>query len=153
MEYSHEALEILFEDKHIIVVKKPAGIPSESAEISRIDMVSMLKNHRASNGEKPEIFITHRLDQPVEGIMVFAKTSKAASALSKDIREDRFKKIYLAACYPMKDGQFMLIDAANDNADVSIALEDYLLRGSGNRVSVAPKGTKGAKRAYLIYTP
>ncbi len=153
MEYSHEALEILFEDKHIIVVKKPAGIPSESAEISRTDMVSALKNHRVSKGEKPEIFIAHRLDQPVEGIMVFAKNGSAASRLSRDIREDRFKKVYLAACYPMKDGIFMQIDAANYNADVSMALEDNLLRGSGNRVSVVPKDTKGSKRAYLIYTP
>ncbi len=145
--------DILFEDEHIIVVYKPGGLASESAEVTRPDMVRVLKNYLNSAGEDVYLGLLHRLDQPVEGIMVFAKSRKAASVLSEDIRNGRFKKEYLAACHPGMGGTYLMIDAVNSNADVSITLKDHLIRGSGNMVSVVPEGTNGAKEALLTYTP
>lgn len=69
--------EYLYEDKDILVVEKPAGIPVETSRIGSKDMVSLLKNHLAETGGKPGgipyLGMIHRLDQPVQGVMVFAK--------------------------------------------------------------------------------
>ena len=155
MNYSYRDLEILFEDKNIIVVKKPYGVPSESAEVSNPDMVRMLKNYlsESEGEEEPYLALLHRLDQPVEGIMVFGRNAKAAAKLSKDIQDNRFKKEYLAACYPMKNGTIsMLSDDAGDGYSEYL-LEDNLLRGSGNTVKVVPKNTPKAKTARLYCLP
>lgn len=74
-------LEIIFEDEFIIVCKKMSGIPTQTPKSGVTDMVSLLKNYRVSKGEPPYIGLVHRLDQPVEGVMVFAKDKKSAAAL------------------------------------------------------------------------
>ena len=155
MNYSYKDLEILYEDKTIIVVKKPAGIPSESAEISKPDMVRTLKNYLAScdAGEEPYLGLLHRLDQPVEGIMVFGKTEKATAKLSKDIQNNVFKKEYLAACYPMKTGQLAALTDREYEGCTEFLLEDHLLKGSGNMVQVVPHNTPKAKKAKLYCLP
>ena len=155
MNYSYRDLEILFEDKNIIVVKKPPGVPSESSEVSKPDMVRTLKNYLSVSGagEEPYLGLLHRLDQPVEGIMVFGKTAKASAKLSKAIQSDGFKKEYLAACYPMKSGTFAKIYDRGANACSEFLLEDHLLRGSGNMVRVVPENTPGAKLARLYCLP
>lgn len=91
---------ILFEDKDIIVCHKPAGIPVQSARLGQKDMVSILNNHLAGQQEKMTDFVhvVHRLDQPVEGVMVFAKNQKAAANLTKQIQENRVQKVYQAVC-------------------------------------------------------
>ena len=84
--------EILYEDKSIMVVRKPAGLAVQSAGIGQPDVVSELKSYlaklpdagRQGKGE-PYLGIVHRLDQPVEGLLVFAKDTKAAAALSKQL--------------------------------------------------------------------
>jgi len=68
---------IIYEDEDIIVCKKPAGVATQTRRIGQADMESLLKNYRASKGELPYIGVVHRLDQPVEGIMVFAKNKEA----------------------------------------------------------------------------
>lgn len=73
---------IIYEDEDIIVCKKPAGVATQTRRIGQADMESLLKNYRASKGELPYIGVVHRLDQPVEGIMVFAK-NKRSSGRSK----------------------------------------------------------------------
>ena len=132
-------LEIIFEDEFIIVCKKPPGIPTQTPKSGVIDMVSLLKNYRVSKGEPPYIGLVHRLDQPVEGVMVFAKDKKSAAALSAQMQAHTFEKYY----YAMVVGTF---------SPACGTLENYLLRdGKSNVSSVVPKDTTGAKRAELSY--
>ena len=75
-------IRILFEDEQIIVCEKPAGVAVQTKRLGQADMESLLKNRRAGKGELPYIGVAvHRLDQPVSGVMVFAKTKEAAAAL------------------------------------------------------------------------
>lgn len=94
-------LDIIYEDKDILVCYKPAGIATQTASFSSTDMVSLIKNHLAkSRKEKsPYVGIIHRLDQPVSGLLVFAKNKKAAADLSKQIQDGNANKDYLAMCY------------------------------------------------------
>ena len=92
-------LNILYEDNHIIVVEKKNNILSQSDITGDIDLHTMVKNYIKEKYNKPGnvyLGLVHRLDRPVGGIMVFAKTSKAASRLSKQIKNHEFKKEYLA---------------------------------------------------------
>lgn len=91
---------ILFEDKDIIVCHKPAGLPVQSARVGQKDMVSMLNNHLAEQSQKRKNFVhvVHRLDQPVEGVIVFAKNQKAAANLTRQMQQDGVKKVYQAVC-------------------------------------------------------
>ena len=89
-------LEIIFEDEFIIVCKKPPGIPTQTPKSGVTDMVSLLKNYRVSKGEPPYVGLVHRLDQPVEGVIVFAKDKKSAAALSAQMQAHTFEKYYYA---------------------------------------------------------
>lgn len=92
-------MNILYEDNSIIVINKPAGIASQSANIAQQDCVSQIKNHLKQNNEvkgEPYVGVIHRLDQPVSGILVFAKNKHAAANLSKQIQEDIMNKKYYA---------------------------------------------------------
>lgn len=92
-------LEILYEDNHIIVVVKPINIPSQADSSGDTDMLSLVKKYIKEKYKKPGnvyVGLVHRLDRPVGGIMVFAKTSKAASRLSKEMKENKFHKKYMA---------------------------------------------------------
>lgn len=93
-------LNVIYEDKDIIVCFKPAGVATQTAKISSQDMVSMLKNYLAKQkGEKaPYVGIIHRLDQPVSGLLVFAKNQKAAALLSRQIQDGNANKDYIALC-------------------------------------------------------
>lgn len=89
---------ILYEDKDILVCHKPAGVAVQSARFGMADMESSLKNHLAlkTPGKMPYLGIIHRLDQPVEGVLVFAKTPKAAAELNRQITSKTVTKEYLA---------------------------------------------------------
>lgn len=92
-------LEVLYEDNHVIVVYKPSNILSQSDITGDKDMLTLVKEYIKEKYNKPGnvyIGLVHRLDRPVQGVMVFAKTSKAASRLSKQIQEHEFQKHYLA---------------------------------------------------------
>ena len=92
-------LNIIYEDNHIIVVEKIPNIPSQADKTGDIDMLSIIKEYIKEKYKKPGnvyLGLVHRLDRPVGGVMVFAKTSKAASRLSNQVREKIFKKKYLA---------------------------------------------------------
>ena len=80
-------LDIIYEDKEIIVCYKPPGVATQTASLGSPDMVSMLKNYLAKKGEGTYLGVIHRLDQPVSGLLVFAKTQKAAASLSKQIQD------------------------------------------------------------------
>ena len=85
---------IIYEDQDILVCRKPEGLPVQSAGVGTMDMESALKNYLAfKNPEKtPWLGIIHRLDQPVEGILVFALTQKAAASLNRQMERKKSKK-------------------------------------------------------------
>ena len=92
-------LKVIYEDNHIIVVEKTPNIPSQSDKTGDIDMLTLVKQYIKEKYNKPGnvyLGLVHRLDRPVGGIMIFAKTSKAAGRLSNQVREKVFKKEYLA---------------------------------------------------------
>ena len=135
-------MEVIFEDNHIIVVKKEPNIPSQFDKTEDMDMLTLVKEYIREKYKKPGnvyLGLVHRLDRPVGGIMIFAKTSKSASRLSEQVREKTFKKKYLAVV----DGKF---DEKNGT------LEDYLYKDERNNISkVANKDKKNAKLAKLDY--
>ncbi len=133
-------MNIIFEDKNIIVVDKPAGIATQSAKVGEADLESELKKYRRNNAEPPEIYVVHRLDQPVRGLIVFAKTKQAAAGLSKEMQKEAFSKDYEAKVYKPAD----FIKEA--------ALIDFLLKDAKtNSSKVVDKSVKGAKEARLSY--
>ena len=135
-------MKVLYEDNHIIVVEKEPNIPSQADKTGDIDMLSLVKQYVKEKYNKPgEVYIglVHRLDRPVGGVMVFAKTSKAASRLSDQVREKIFKKKYLAVV----DGRFEQSKGI---------LEDYLYKDERNNISkVVNKDNRNAKLAKLDY--
>ena len=88
-------MKVLYEDNHIIVVQKEPNIPSQQDKTGDIDMLTLVKKYIKEKYNKPgDVYIglVHRLDRPVGGIMVFAKTSKAASRLSRQVQEHKLEK-------------------------------------------------------------
>ena len=91
-------LKVIYEDNHIIVVEKTPNIPSQSDKTGDIDMLTIVKQYiKEKYNKQGNVYLglIHRLDRPVGGIMIFAKTSKAASRLSEQVRNKVFKKKYL----------------------------------------------------------
>ena len=135
-------LKVIYEDNHIIVVEKTPNIPSQSDKTGDIDMLTLVKQYIKEKYNKPGnvyLGLVHRLDRPVGGIMIFAKTSKAAGRLSTQVREKVFKKEYLTVV----DGKL---------AKRSGTLEDYLYKDERNNMSkVVNKDKKNAKLAKLDY--
>ena len=128
--------KIIYEDKHILVVYKPAGIAVQAARSMEMDVVSELKNYLKSS----YVGLVHRLDQPVEGILVFAKTSPAAAALSKQNAEGTMEKEYLAGVL------------AAGEIQTKATLTDYLLKDAKTNASkVVEASVKNAKKAVLSY--
>ena len=122
--------EILYEDNSILVIRKPAGLAVQSAGIGQADVVSELKSHlaklpdagRPGKGE-PYLGIVHRLDQPVEGVLVFAKEKKAAAALTKQLSDGTLNKHYYAVLcgYPaVAEGE--LVDYLRKEGSVAVAV-------------------------------
>ena len=94
-----QKLNVVYEDNHIIVVEKIVNVPSQSDKTGDVDMLTLVKQYIKGKYNKPGnvyVGLVHRLDRPVGGVMVFAKTSKAASRLSNQVREKTMKKQYLA---------------------------------------------------------
>ena len=135
-------LKIIYEDNHIIVVEKIPNIPSQGDKTGDIDMLEIIKKYIKEKYNKPGnvyLGLVHRLDRPVGGVMVFAKTSKAASRLSEEVRSRQLKKEYLVVV----DGKF------EKDKDT---LEDYLLKNQQKNISrVVKEKTKNSKLAKLDY--
>ena len=92
-------INIIYEDNHLLVVKKPANVPVQADKSGDLDFLNMLKSYIKEKYNKPGnvyLGLVHRLDRPVSGIMVFAKTSKAAKRISSQIVNHEFTKEYLA---------------------------------------------------------
>ena len=135
-------LNILYEDNHIIVVQKIPNIPSQGDKTGDVDMLTIIKDYIKEKYNKPGnvyLGLIHRLDRPVGGVMVFAKTSKAAARLSEQVRNKELKKEYLVVA----DGNF---------EKKTGYLENYLLKNERKNISkVVEEGTKNSKLASLDY--
>lgn len=135
-------IKVIYEDNHLLVVEKPVNILSQGDDTNDKDMINLLKNYVKEKYNKPgNVFIglVHRLDRPVGGVMVFAKTSKAASRLSEQVRNKSFKKTYRAVIH----------GTMNKKEDT---LKDFLYKNKKtNMVSVVNKSHKDAKDAELNY--
>lgn len=135
-------LKVYFEDQSIIVVEKPAGIESQSAKGFGADMVSEIKKHihkLSPSNRELYVGVIHRLDKPVQGMMVYAKTKKAAAALSKQVQQRTFTKTYEA----------VICGKPVDNVGKYV---DYLLKdGKTNYTQVVDKSVEGCKTAELSY--
>lgn len=133
-------LKVLYEDNHVIVVFKEANILSQADSTRDSDLFTMVKDYIKNKYHKPGnvyLGLVHRLDRPVSGIMVFARTSKAASRLSKQISEGKMKKTYVAVVHSIlknDEGEFV----------------DYLERDSNGNSFVSTKDR--GKLSLLRYT-
>ena len=130
-------INIIYEDNHLLVVEKGVNIPVQADDSGDLDFLTMLKDYIKKRDNKPGnvyLGLVHRLDRPVGGIMVFAKTSKCASRLSEQVRNRTFKKTY----YAVVEGKL----------DVEGTFKNYLLKDTKtNIVKVDKKG----KEAILNY--
>ena len=135
-------IRVIYEDNHLLVIEKPVNVPSQKDDSHDPDLLTILKNDLKKRYNKPGnvyLGLVHRLDRPVGGVMVFAKTSKAARRLSGQIRFREFDKVYLAVVYGKiqeKSGQ----------------LKHYLLKDkSANYVKAVPEPVDGSKEAILDF--
>lgn len=137
-----QKLNVIYEDNHIIVVEKIVNIPSQGDKTGDVDMLSSIKDYLREKYQKPGnvyLGLIHRLDRPVGGVMVFAKTSKAAARLSEQVREKAFQKEYLVVVNGKMESQ-------------KGEWRDWLFKNErANMSKVVPEGTKNAKQASLEY--
>ena len=136
-------LEVLYEDNHVIVCYKPAGILSQADNTGDMDMLSLIKDYlKKRYNKESNVFVglVHRLDRMTSGVMVFAKTSKGAMRLSNDIASGNFFKEYLAVC----EGNI-------ENFD-EVTLTDYLEKDEKLNKSFISKNGKEAILTYRVVT-
>ena len=132
-------INIIYEDNHLLVVEKPINIPVCEDESKDIDLLNILKQYLKEKYNKPGnvyLGLVHRLDRPVGGIMVFAKTSKAASRLSNQVREKKLNKTYYA-----------VVENVLKEKDT---LKDYLIKDSKSNITKTTPKDLG-KEAILNY--
>jgi len=113
MEDGKAMINIVYEDNHLLVVEKPVNIPVQADASKDKDLLSLLKEYLKEKYNKPGnvyLGLVHRLDRPVGGLMVFAKTSKAASRLSKQVQEKTIQKTYIAVVEGKPKAEGTLID-------------------------------------------
>jgi len=135
-------LQILYEDDVMLACVKPCGVPSQGDKSNDEDMVTLLKNYIFDNSEsdeEPYLAVLHRLDRPVGGVMIFAKTPEVAAKLSDMMQDGQIIKYYQAVL-------------TGELPDECGELVDYLARDAKNNMTkIVKKGDKGAKRAELSY--
>jgi 23S rRNA pseudouridine1911/1915/1917 synthase len=160
-------MRIEYEDDEIIVVYKEAGLPAQAGRTSRKDLVSELKNYLALSGSggsgegrdadrvqsrqgEPYLGIIHRLDQPVEGLLVFAKTPRAAAELSRQVSgKSDMRKVYQAVVTLPDEKARELAQKASRKV---ITLTDWIVREYGTNSSrIAEEGSRDAKKAELTF--
>ena len=136
-----DGIKILYEDNHRIVCIKPAGVLSQSDGSGAPDMLTILKRYIKEKYQKPgEVYLglVHRLDRPVSGVMVFARTSKAASRLSEQIRTRKMEKLYRCVVNGILEGSGRLENFISKDEDRNI-------------VTVSDSEKPGFKASYLDY--
>lgn len=140
--FTMDDVAVLHEDNSILVVVKPQNIPSQADASGDLDLLTLLKDYIKNKYDKPGnvyLGLVHRLDRPTGGVMVFAKNSKAAERLSKQIVDGEMTKTYLTT----------VVGTPKQRKDT---LVNYLKKNSlTNTVYVATFGDHDAKRAELSY--
>ncbi len=137
-------LEILYEDAYLLACVKPYGVLSQGDKGNDEDMITKIKHYlydqeESEQAEEPYVAAIHRLDRPVGGVMVFAKTPEVAAKLSDMQQDGEIAKYYQAVI-------------TGELSDFEGEMVDYLLRdGKTNTTKAVKKGEKGAKRAELYY--
>jgi 23S rRNA pseudouridine1911/1915/1917 synthase len=135
-------VKIIYEDNHLLVAEKPYGVPSQADETGDADMLTLCKAYIKEKYAKPgDVYLglVHRLDRPTAGVMVFARTSKAAARLSAQIQSGVFEKTYLA----------VLTGAPPEQAGT---LRHWLVKDEATHIAhIVGAETPGAKRAELEY--
>ncbi|MFN1834124.1 RluA family pseudouridine synthase [Balneola sp. MJW-20] len=139
---THPDIPVIYEDNHLLVIDKPSGLLSQEDHTGDPDVLTLCKSYIKKKYNKPGkvyLGLVHRLDRPVSGVMVLARTSKAASRLSEEIRKRRVEKTYWA----LVNGQTPMFD------DIT----HFLLKDNrSNTVKAYDKPRKGAKESRLRYT-
>lgn len=138
-------MKIVYEDDSVLVCEKEAGLPVETAQIAKQDLVSKLKNYLNTE----YLGVVHRLDQPVRGLLVFGKTKEATAVLSKQLQEGSLNKEYLATvCGKVTPKESTLVDYLVTEA----VTEKRNGRTSKGKIArVASEKEKDAKKAILTY--
>ena len=135
-------IDILYEDNHVLVVVKPPNMLTQGDQTGDEDLLTALKEDLKVRYNKPGnvyLGLVHRLDRPVGGAMVFAKTSKAASRLSDQIRRREFNKSYMAVVYGIPE-------------PVSGTLTHYLDKDEKTNTVRIVKSSDEGKKAVLDYS-
>lgn len=135
-------MNILYQDNHLLAVYKPPGIPLQPGRSGTVSLMDLTRARiKTQHGKPGNVFLglVHRLDQPVAGLVLFAKTSKAASRLSRQFREKTPKKIYRA-----------VVEGTPDPPTGNLI--HYLRKEKSLKATVFPRSAPGAKRAELSYT-
>ena len=139
-----DVLDVLYEDNHLIAVNKPCGWPSAHFAGTEETMDRVVKAYLKEKYAKPgKVFlgVVHRLDKPVSGVLMFARTSKAAARLSGQFRDNLVEKVYWA-----------VVEATDRKLAPAGTLEDWLRKDPiAGVVEVVPPGGDGAKQAVLHY--
>lgn len=138
-------LEVLYEDNHLIAINKPSGWPSAHYDGHEETLDRLVKSYLKEKYAKPgNVFlgVVHRLDKPVTGVLVFARTSKGAARLCEQFRENMVEKVYWAVVELRAEAKAM---------PEAGTLEDWLLKAPDG-VAVVDSVTPGAKQALLHYT-
>ena len=143
-------MKILYRDEDILVCYKEAGLAVQNARPGCMDLESMLRNElRLENPESgvPYLAVVHRLDQPVAGILCFARNRQAAAVLSREVQDGSMEKVYHALCLPEP-----LLYKEETDLPRQGRLTDYLIKDPKTNLSrVVSEGTKGARKAVLDY--
>jgi len=146
-----DVLDILHEDNHLLAVNKPSGWPSAHFDGSEETVDHLAKAYLKEKYDKPgNVFlgVVHRLDKPVSGCLMFARTSKAAARLSEQFREGAVEKVYWAIVEEPKKPMGCNPWASADSG----SLDDWLWHDDDeHRVKVVPANTPGAKSARLLF--
>ena len=120
-------INIIYEDNHLLVVEKPINIPVQEDSSNDTDLLTLLKKYIKDKYNKPGnvyLGLVHRLDRPVGGIMVFAKTSKSASRLSEQVRNKTLKKTYYAILEGKAKEKDTLVDKLLKDSKINMVKVD-----------------------------
>jgi 23S rRNA pseudouridine1911/1915/1917 synthase len=149
-----DSLDLLYEDNHVIALNKPAGWPTTHFDGKEETVDRLVKSYLKEKYNKPgNVFlgVVHRLDKPVSGALVFARTSKAAARLSEQFREGVVEKVYWAVVEDRGRGLSTGGPAPWLSTDTG-AVEDWLKKDDAKaRVEVVSQGTPGAQQARLVF--
>ncbi|MDD2378126.1 MAG: RluA family pseudouridine synthase [Bacilli bacterium] len=127
MDVGNQMIKVLYEDNHLLVVEKPINIPVQADESKDLDLLTMLKQYIKDKYQKPGnvyLGLVHRLDRPVGGVMVFAKTSKCASRLSEQVRTHQIEKEYHAVVMNKTPSEGKFYDKLLKNRKTNIVTVD-----------------------------